>query len=45
MPSFMDNVLGQVDRIRSRGVFFSPIEGDRKLPTCATRDIATVAAR
>jgi uncharacterized protein YbjT (DUF2867 family) len=26
-------------------MFFSPISGDRKLPTCATRDIAAVAAR
>jgi uncharacterized protein YbjT (DUF2867 family) len=44
MPSFMDNILRQVEPIRSRGVFFSPIAGDRKLPTCATRDIAAVAA-
>jgi hypothetical protein len=26
-------------------VFFSAISGDRKLPTCATRDIAVIAAR
>ena len=45
MPSFMDNVLRQVEPIRSQGMFFSPISGDRKLPTCATRDIAAVAAR
>jgi uncharacterized protein YbjT (DUF2867 family) len=45
MPSFMDNVLRQVEPIKSRGMFFSPISGDRKLPTCATRDIAAVAAR
>jgi uncharacterized protein YbjT (DUF2867 family) len=45
MPSFMDNLLRQVEPIRSRGVFFSPISGDRKLPACATRDIAAVAAR
>jgi uncharacterized protein YbjT (DUF2867 family) len=45
MPSFMDNILRQVEPIRSKGVFFSPIPGDRKLPTCATRDIAAVAAR
>jgi uncharacterized protein YbjT (DUF2867 family) len=44
MPSFMDNILRQVEPIRSRGVFFSPIAGDRELPTCATRDIAAVAA-
>jgi len=45
MPSFMDNILRQVEPIKSRGVFFSPISGDRKLPTCATHDIAAVAAR
>lgn len=44
MPSFMDNILRQVEPIKSQGTFFSPISGDRKLPTCATRDIATVAA-
>jgi len=45
LPSFMDNVLRQAEAIRSQGVFSSPISGDRKLPTCATRDIAAVAAR
>jgi uncharacterized protein YbjT (DUF2867 family) len=45
MPSFMDNILRQVEPIKSRGMFFSPISGDRKLPTCATRDIADTAAR
>jgi len=45
MPSFMDNILRQVEPIKSRGVFFSPLSGGRKLPTCATRDIAAVAAR
>jgi uncharacterized protein YbjT (DUF2867 family) len=35
-PSFMDNVLRQVGVIKSQGAFFSPISGDRKLPTCAT---------
>jgi uncharacterized protein YbjT (DUF2867 family) len=44
-PSFMDNLLRQVGPIRNQGVFFLPIAGDRKLPTCATRDIAAVAAR
>jgi uncharacterized protein YbjT (DUF2867 family) len=44
MPSFMDNLLGQVEPIRSQGMFFSPIDADRKLPTVATRDIAAVAA-
>jgi len=45
MPSFMDNMLRQVEPIRNQGVFFSPLSGDRKLPTCATRDIAAVAAK
>jgi uncharacterized protein YbjT (DUF2867 family) len=45
MPSFMDNMLRQVEPIRTKGVFFSPLAGDRKLPTCATRDIAAAAAR
>ena len=45
MPSFMDNVLRQLELIRNQGVFFSAISGDRKLPTCATRDIALIAAR
>jgi uncharacterized protein YbjT (DUF2867 family) len=45
MPSFMDNILNQVEAIKTQGMFFSPISGDRKLPTCATRDIASVAAK
>jgi uncharacterized protein YbjT (DUF2867 family) len=44
MPSFMDNILRQIGAIKSQGMFFSPISADRKLPTCATRDIAIVAA-
>jgi uncharacterized protein YbjT (DUF2867 family) len=45
MPSFMDNIIRQVDAIKNQGMFFSPIAADRKLPTCATRDIAAVAAK
>jgi uncharacterized protein YbjT (DUF2867 family) len=45
MPGFMENMLRQVEPIKSRGTFFSPISGDRKVPTCATRDIAAVAAK
>ncbi|MET0427352.1 MAG: NAD(P)H-binding protein [Microvirga sp.] len=45
MPSFMDNLLRQVAPIRDQGVFYSPLAGDRRNPTCATRDIASVAAR
>jgi uncharacterized protein YbjT (DUF2867 family) len=44
-PSFMDNIAGQARAIRNQGMFFSPIDGDRKLPTVATRDIAAAAAR
>ncbi|MEU0507356.1 NAD(P)H-binding protein [Nocardia sp. NPDC005998] len=44
MPSFMDNMLGQVETIKSQGTFFWPVAPDHKRPTCATRDIATVAA-
>jgi hypothetical protein len=39
-PSLMDNILRQADAIKNQGVFFSPISGDRKLPTDATRDTA-----
>jgi uncharacterized protein YbjT (DUF2867 family) len=45
MPSFMDNILRQLEPIKNQGLFFSPISGDRKLPTCATRDVAAVASR
>jgi uncharacterized protein YbjT (DUF2867 family) len=44
MPSFMDNVLRQADPIKRQGMFFSTVSPDRQLPTCATRDIAEVAA-
>lgn len=43
MPSFMDNILRQVESIRNEGVVSGVIDGDRKLPTCATRDIASAA--
>ncbi|MFD1704580.1 NAD(P)H-binding protein [Methylopila henanensis] len=45
MPSFMDNLARQAAVIRDKGVFFSPIDGDRRMPSCATRDIAAAAAR
>jgi uncharacterized protein YbjT (DUF2867 family) len=44
-PSFMDNIARQAAAIANRGAFFSPIDGDRKLPSVATRDIAAAAAR
>ena len=45
MPSFMDNLLRQVESIKNQGMFFSPVSGDLKNPTCATRDIAAAASR
>jgi uncharacterized protein YbjT (DUF2867 family) len=42
---FMDNMLRQIASIKNQGVFFDMISGDLKQPTCATRDIATIAAR
>jgi uncharacterized protein YbjT (DUF2867 family) len=44
-PAFMDNLLQQLEPIKSQGMFCYPISGQRKLPACATRDIATIAAR
>ncbi|RYG70583.1 NmrA family transcriptional regulator [bacterium] len=45
LPSFMDNLLRQLEPIRTQGVFFGQIDGSRKLPLCASRDIADAAAR
>jgi uncharacterized protein YbjT (DUF2867 family) len=44
-PSFMDNLLRQVESIKNQGLFSLPISGDLKQPSCATRDIAAVGAR
>ena len=44
-PSFMDNIAAQAAAIKNQGMFFYPIDGDRKLPAVATRDIAAAAAR
>jgi uncharacterized protein YbjT (DUF2867 family) len=44
-PSFMDNIAVQAAAIKNQGMFFSPIDGDRKLPAVATRDIAAAATR
>ncbi len=43
-PSFMDNLLRQVDSIRDHGTFTDTVLEDRKAPVAATRDIAAVAA-
>lgn len=45
MPFFMENLLHQVDAIKSQGMFFMANFSDYKLATCATRDIADVAAK
>lgn len=45
MPAFMDNLLAFAPVIRSQSMFFSVIDGDRRLPTVASRDIAAAAVR
>ena len=45
MPSFMENIARRAKAIQDQGIFSSPISGDLKMPTCATRDIADMAAR
>lgn len=45
LPGFMDNVLRQARVIKEQGAFFDVLPSDRRLPSVATRDIATVAAR
>ncbi|MFI6122902.1 NAD(P)H-binding protein [Streptomyces sp. NPDC051064] len=44
MPFFMENLLGQVEAIKSQGMFFLANSADRPLATVATRDIAAAAA-
>jgi uncharacterized protein YbjT (DUF2867 family) len=41
---FMENLLANIDLIRSKGVTGSAIRGDLKLPMIATKDIAEFAA-
>jgi uncharacterized protein YbjT (DUF2867 family) len=45
LPSFMDNVLRQAKGIREQGRYYGPSEPDRRMPTCASRDIAAAAIR
>ena len=45
MPGFMDNTRLQAQPIKTQGMFFGPLDPDRKLPFCATRDIAPVATK
>jgi len=44
-PSFMDNLLRQIEPIKTQGVFSLPIDGDLRQPSACTRDIAATAAR
>lgn len=43
--TFMDNIARSVGSIKADGTFGTPIAGDRRMPTVATRDIAATAAR
>jgi uncharacterized protein YbjT (DUF2867 family) len=43
-PTFMENLLRQVEGIRDQGTFFMPHPADRVLANVATRDIAAKAA-
>ena len=44
-PSFMENLINQARAIKAQSMFFSPLVGDRRFPTCATRDIARSATK
>jgi uncharacterized protein YbjT (DUF2867 family) len=44
-PYFMEDTARQAESIKNQSLFFSPITGDRKRPTVATRDIAAAASR
>ncbi len=44
-PSFMDNLLRQVELIKTQGIFSLPISGDLKQPSACIRDIAATAAK
>jgi uncharacterized protein YbjT (DUF2867 family) len=44
-PSFMDNLLRQVEAIKTQGAFFLPISGELKQPSACVRDIAATAAK
>ena len=44
-PYFMEDTARQAESIKDKGLFTSPIAGDRKRPTVATRDIAAAASR
>lgn len=43
MPFYMENLLGQLDAIRTQGAFYLTCAGDLPLASIATRDIASTA--
>jgi uncharacterized protein YbjT (DUF2867 family) len=43
-PSFMDNLLRQVELIKNQSIFALPISGDLKQPSACTGDIAMTSA-
>lgn len=45
MPGFMENMLQQVGALKHQSTFYQTTSPDHKIPTCATRDIASAAAR
>lgn len=45
MPSFMENTSRQIAAMKEKGLFFGPIDPDRKMPFTATRDMSASAAR
>ncbi|KAK0361353.1 hypothetical protein LTR94_023674 [Friedmanniomyces endolithicus] len=45
MPSFMDNLKRQALPVARQGLFFSPIDGNARMPFIATSDVAAVSAR
>jgi uncharacterized protein YbjT (DUF2867 family) len=45
MPFYMENLIHQLPRMTSQGVFSLPFSPGRLLPTIATRDIAEAATR
>ena len=45
MPSFMDNLLRQVEALRTESAFSGPIPAGHRAPTCATCDVAAAASR
>jgi uncharacterized protein YbjT (DUF2867 family) len=43
--NFMENMLLQVEPLKHQGMFFYPLGGEVRMPTCAVRDIGATAVR